>query len=399
MVMVAHLIISAPQSSSMKMRSPAKRTALPAAKKEEEPRCLWNQLGVAKRPSALSHSIKFVVTYFPKSNFGIFMQSRYCLGFLILLILLQPAYGEDALNCVEHEALERYPGSVLEWCKTDNYLPFKIPVGPVTGYRQIDDWIDAEGRVSRTFYSLAGGQRTHVEVWKNYQDALKAAGFDILVQGVYEENNRSRDVGGGSWLEVYYRENPWGENGPVDKLMSGTSSSGGTGAVFARKERVDDTLYVLVTLEQHSTDEVASLFTIIETKKAETGLITANAEAIGQDIGELGRTVLHGLMFDYDSATLTAESEPVLAEVAAFLAQSNKNFYVVGHTDAKGTYAYNKKLSTDRAIEVRRVLVQAYGVTPSRLVAEGVGPLVPVFTNESSSGRAANRRVELVERP
>lgn len=40
----------------------------------------------------------------------------------------------------------------------------KIPVGPVTGYRAIGEWVETEGRVTRNFYSLTGGERTHPEV-------------------------------------------------------------------------------------------------------------------------------------------------------------------------------------------------------------------------------------------
>ncbi len=309
-----------------------------------------------------------------------------------------PVSAQDAAGCEDHGAMTRYPGSTLQWCKTDNYLPYKVPVGPVTGYRTIGDWLEIEGRVTRNFYSLAGGERTHPEVLKNYEAALAAAGFEIIAAGMYPESNRKGDIGGGGWMDVYYITNPWGANGPVNKLVSGTSSSGGTGAVFGKKQRADDTIYVLISLEQHSSDEVATLITVVETRKAEIGLVVANAEAMGEDIEELGRTVLDGLQFEHDAATLMAESKPALDEIAKLLKSlSHKNFYVVGHTDSTGAFAYNMKLSADRATAVRAALVQDYGVAPERLQSAGVGPLVPVFTNNSEGGRASNRRVELVE--
>lgn len=304
----------------------------------------------------------------------------------------------DAEGCEDHGALTRYPGSVLEWCKTDNYLPYKIPVGPVTGYRRISDWIETEGRVTKNFYSLKG-ERTHPEVWKNYKDALVAADFEIIAEGMFPASNVKGDVGGGSWLGVYYGANPFGKPGAVGKLVSGTSSSGGTGVVFGKKERADDTIYVLVSLEQHSREEVAALVAVVETRKAESGFVTANAEAMGKDIEELGRTVIEGLFFDHDKAALKAESKPALDETARLLeTMADKSFYVVGHTDATGTFAYNQKLSADRAASVRAALVEDYGVAAERLQAEGVGPLSPVFTNASDGGREKNRRVELVEK-
>ncbi|WP_425407918.1 OmpA family protein [Hyphococcus sp.] len=304
----------------------------------------------------------------------------------------------DAEGCEDHGALTRYPGSVIEWCKTDNYLPYKIPVGPVTGYRAIGDWVETEGRVTRNFYSLKG-ERTHPEVWKNYKDALVEAGFEIIAEGMFPESNVRGEIGGGNWLGVYYRNNAFGKPGAVNKLVSGTSSSGGTGAVFGKKERAEDTIYVLVSLEQHSKDEVAALVTVVETKEAESGLVVANAEAMGKDIEELGRTVIDGLFFDHDKATLKAESKPALDEVAKLLeTMADKSFYVVGHTDATGTFAYNQKLSADRAAAVRDALMQDYAVASERLQAEGVGPLSPVFTNAAEGGREKNRRVELVEK-
>jgi len=62
-------------------------------------------------------------------------------------------------------------------------------MGPVTDYRTIGEWIETEGRVTRNFYSLTGGERTHPEVWKNYQDALVAAGFEIIAEGMFAERN------------------------------------------------------------------------------------------------------------------------------------------------------------------------------------------------------------------
>ncbi len=320
---------------------------------------------------------------------------------LILIATSLPvaAVAQDAAGCEDHGAISRYPGSQLQWCKIENYMPYRIPIGPVTGYRAISDWINTEGRVTRNFYSLTGGERTHGEVYKNFKGALETAGFEILADGLFTEPNVKKDIGGGSWQGVYYAANPWSASGPVGKLVSGTSSSGGTGAVFGKKQRAEDTIYVLISLEQHSSDEVALLIDIVETKEAETGLVVANAEAMGKDIAEYGRTVLDGLFFDHDKATLTPQSKPALDEIAKLLsANGEKSFYVVGHTDATGTFAYNMKLSADRAETVRATLVNDYAVASERLQSAGVGPLSPIFANGSDGGRERNRRVELVER-
>ncbi len=67
---------------------------------------------------------------------------------------------------------------------------------------------------------------------------------------------------------------------------------------------------------------------------------------------------------------------------------------VEGHTDSKGSDAYNQKLSERRASAVRDVLVNQYGVDASRVNAAGYGESRPVADNVSDAGRAVNRRVE-----
>ncbi|MEM9840101.1 MAG: OmpA family protein [Pseudomonadota bacterium] len=318
---------------------------------------------------------------------------------LLAALSLTAATFADAEGCTDHPAITRYPGTELTWCTTENFIPFRVPLGPVTGYKRIGEWEDTEGRLTRNFYQYSGTDRTHSEVWKNMSDAVKEAGFEVLGEGLFPESNVKREIGGRSWQGVYFDTNKWKSGGgPVNTLLGGTSTSGGSGAVVAKKERADDTIYVVINVEQHSAESVGVLVDILESKAAETGLVVANAEAMGKDIEELGRTVIEGLMFAHDEAALLTESEPALEQAAQLLRTlSDNSFYVVGHTDATGTYAYNMKLSSDRAYSVREALVERYGIDSDRLVAAGVGPLSPVFTNSSEGGRSKNRRVELVE--
>jgi OmpA-OmpF porin, OOP family len=76
--------------------------------------------------------------------------------------------------------------------------------------------------------------------------------------------------------------------------------------------------------------------------------------------------------------------------------ESAARVYIVGHTDDKGALDHNLKLSHDRAEAVVKALVAQYGISPNRLVAEGVASFAPVASNASEQGRALNRRVEMV---
>ncbi|RBP51387.1 OmpA family protein [Arenicella xantha] len=110
-----------------------------------------------------------------------------------------------------------------------------------------------------------------------------------------------------------------------------------------------------------------------------------------------GKIVLDGIYFKTDSAELTAESNAALEALAHFLEQRPmQSFFVVGHTDSRGSLQHNLALSTSRATAVITALVDKYGISSKQLTAYGVGPLSPKSSNLADTGRTLNRRVELV---
>lgn len=318
----------------------------------------------------------------------------------IAFILWAAAAGaQDIAGAVEHPMVTRYPGQALRWQTVENFRPYRVPVGPVTGYRTIADWVELAGRVTRSFYLYAGADRGYDEILLNYRDAFAAAGFTIVAEG-YSATRAGTAVGGRQWFDVYLVANPFTAAGEVGSMASGTSSQGGAGSFVASRDRAAGPVWVVVTVEQHAADEVGTLIDIVEVALAETGLVAVDPEAIGRDLAEKGRVVLDGLYFDFDRATLQPRSEAALAAVASYLASHpGERFYVVGHSDATGATDYNLRLSRARAEAVIAALAAGHGIDPARLEAHGVGPLVPVFSNASDDGRARNRRVELVERP
>ena len=105
---------------------------------------------------------------------------------------------------------------------------------------------------------------------------------------------------------------------------------------------------------------------------------------------------LQGVHFDFDKATLRPESLTVLDEdVAALSKWGDVKVEVAGHTDSKGSDAYNLNLSQRRAEAVRNYLI-GKGIAAERLTAKGYGESQPVADNATDEGRAKNRRVELV---
>lgn len=113
------------------------------------------------------------------------------------------------------------------------------------------------------------------------------------------------------------------------------------------------------------------------------------------DDDELKVTVRNEVLFDFDSAALRGASRDSIEEMAdVFQKYPDTTIIVEGHTDSKGTAAYNQRLSNRRANAVENYL-QNLGVRSSRIEAVGRGESEPRATNNTASGRQLNRRVEI----
>ena len=112
-----------------------------------------------------------------------------------------------------------------------------------------------------------------------------------------------------------------------------------------------------------------------------------------------GKYVTHGILFDTDSDRLKAESAAVLQTVAAGLQKNpNLKLEIDGYTDSVGDANHNLDLSKRRALAVQAVLVSQFGIDAGRLSAAGLGAAKPIGSNDTSEGRAANRRVEFIKK-
>ncbi len=118
----------------------------------------------------------------------------------------------------------------------------------------------------------------------------------------------------------------------------------------------------------------------------------ANIERVGEGIQV---TFPEGLLFPYDSDQLQPAARDNLVKFASSLAKYPRtSVMIVGHTDAKGTDAYNQQLSQKRSDSAASFLT-AQGVDRSRLTTVGRGETEPVATNDTDAGRQLNRRVEV----
>jgi outer membrane protein OmpA-like peptidoglycan-associated protein len=149
---------------------------------------------------------------------------------------------------------------------------------------------------------------------------------------------------------------------------------------------------------------------------AAAGGVAAAGESLGLEgaIKDLGAKVTDteiridlaaDVLFDFDKADLKKEAEPSVRKVATVLkAHPQARVAIEGHTDGKGTDAYNQTLSEQRAAAIKQWLVTNAQVSGASITTRGWGKTKPVSHNtkpdgsDDPEGRAKNRRVEIIVR-
>jgi len=114
---------------------------------------------------------------------------------------------------------------------------------------------------------------------------------------------------------------------------------------------------------------------------------------------ELIVTLPEAITFETASTYVRPSLQDDLARLAVNLQKyPDSTVDVIGHTDSVGDTTYNQNLSARRAESVSGILLRG-GVSAARIRAYGRGEGSPAASNETSAGRAINRRVEIVIRP
>lgn len=109
------------------------------------------------------------------------------------------------------------------------------------------------------------------------------------------------------------------------------------------------------------------------------------------------KIVTHGITFDVDKADIKPESMGTLNMIVKIMNNNpDLKFEVDGHTDNTGQAAHNLSLSQQRADAVKAQL-EKMGISASRLTTKGFGDTKPISDNNTTDGRANNRRVEFVK--
>jgi OmpA-OmpF porin, OOP family len=251
----------------------------------------------------------------------------------------------DTRDCKEHPLFTRMPTYWIHNCDDRAYDSYSFKVGQNKAET-------IEGHLLKVSYypqARAKEKPSDLQIIRNHEAAMKALGGTVL----------------------------WSDKG----IMTGTLHRDG-------KE-----FWITVTADFTGKYSVISV-----ERQAMAQDVVANADALARGLKETGHVVVNGILFDTGKTDLKPESQAAIAEVAKLLkADPSLKLYVVGHTDNVGDLESNMHLASGRADAVVKSLVSTHGIPAARLKPFGNGPYAPVASNDAETGRAKNRRVELVK--
>lgn len=141
-----------------------------------------------------------------------------------------------------------------------------------------------------------------------------------------------------------------------------------------------------------------------EQARLDADMAREDSDALRRQIAELNAketerglvVTLGDMLFETGNSQLKGSAAENLAKLSSFLkAYPDRTLMIEGHTDNVGSEDSNLSLSQRRAESVRTYLLEQ-GISNNRLGAYGKGENSPVASNDSVSGRALNRRVEVI---
>ena len=128
-----------------------------------------------------------------------------------------------------------------------------------------------------------------------------------------------------------------------------------------------------------------------------TNFKVAEVESQVVKIDNDSKFVTNAIYFNVNSAVIKPESWPALNQAANAIKSTQGIVKIIGHTDSDGNDSDNLLLSKKRAEAVKSFLVKNFGIEASKLITDGEGESRPVDNNNTSEGKANNRRVEFIK--
>lgn len=309
----------------------------------------------------------------------------------VLTLTALPITAADLKGGADHPLVPRYEGSEIVAYDTKSFVQKTFARAPLKSGKLEDDpeaGLRLEGKLVSITYR-GPENRSSLEVARNYEAALEAAGFTKIFSCSQAE------CGGRVFNHAL---------SPRNYYMGFGEYHADQHYLLARLQRPEGDVYVstytVFNQAGGGRDRHRSMVQVdvLEIKPLENRMVVLKAEEMNTDLVTEGRVALYGILFDVDKDTMRADSKPQLEEIAKLL-KSNPSLRVliVGHTDAQGSLEYNRDLSLRRAKSIVTTLSRDYGIKAERMTPDGVGMAAPVSSNRTEAGRAKNRRVEPVD--
>lgn len=319
---------------------------------------------------------------------------------LSLVLLTGLLHGADVAGSKDPAGLKRYEGSSIigfQGPKQDEYFYAKGKAREFGKRNPFgDDAQKLEGHVSRVTYLVPNPERSTYEVFSNYKSEFEQLGLEVV---------QAPEPDKGGWFGPTYAN--WERDAKLGQILEYNEAD--ERYLVAKTSGASPTYYVLFVTSYKDGIIPPPLegklqkgmplvqLDIIAPANVENKMTLVKADEMEKKIGEEGGIALYGILFDFNSDTLKAESKPTLDQIAELLKKNTAlKLYVVGHTDQVGTLDFNRDLSERRAKSVVKSLVSNYQISQGRLASAGVAFLAPVASNATEEGRAKNRRVVLI---
>lgn len=304
--------------------------------------------------------------------------------------------AKDVRDSKDHALFSRYPGFYIKEYKELEYDEAQVIIGKFTHKNNNAPTKTLEGKVTNIGYEII---KRHDDIslfqlYKNYEEALKKHHAKII----FSCRDKSCFVDEKGAINGVFMMNWIHDSSSLYKGLYGNVRDN-FGVITAEIPGHDE-MPIIVSLVM-STGEGAGdrsvLVSIIEPKDIDIGKIgIGTVSDVEKKVAKEGKVTLEGIYFDFDKAVIKAKSKETLDVISEYLSQNvTQSFYIVGHTDNRGSYLHNMELSKKRANAVYTYL-KTKSKVKNKLQAIGIGPISPVLSNSTEEGREKNRRVELV---
>jgi len=173
----------------------------------------------------------------------------------------------------------------------------------------------------------------------------------------------------------------------------GTAGGGAAGAVIGKASGNTALGAIIGAVVGGATGAIIGNKMDKQAEEIKNAVPDAKVERVGEGIVvEFSSNVLFG----FDQSNISADARTSLDKLVTVLnTYSETDIEVQGHTDSKGSLAYNKTLSEQRASAVKNYL-SGKGIDRNRITINGFGETLPKYSNETEQGRTDNRRVEFL---